>query len=218
LNKLFIKNLFLQCLLIVYIVFSVLLGISPLDRFGWFLENLLLVFFFGLLVWTYRFYRFSNLSYLLIAAFMMLHTIGAHYSYDTPFNQFLSPFFGNGRDNFDRIVHFTFGLLIAYPGFEFMRRIAGIMKIWTYFFTVIVILAMGAFYELIEMWISNIVAPGQGALFIGLQGDSWDTQHDISSAMYGAIITMVITAIVTHIINKKGSLDSNANTYQTSNL
>jgi uncharacterized membrane protein YjdF len=99
-----------------------------------------------------------------------------------------------------------------------MKRVVGILKIWTYFFTVIIILAMGAFYELIEMWVSNIVAPGQGALFIGLQGDSWDTQHDISSAMYGAIITMVITAIVTHSLNKKGNLDNHANTNQTSNL
>jgi putative membrane protein len=114
-------------------------------------------------------------------------------------------------------VHFTFGLLIAYPGFEFMRRVVGIMKVWSYFFTIIVILAMGAFYELIEIWISNIVAPGQGALFIGLQGDSWDTQHDISSAMYGAIITMVITAIVTHNINKKARFDYHANSSQTTN-
>jgi putative membrane protein len=217
LNKLFLENSFLKSLLIMYVVASILLGISPLDRFGWVLENLLLVFFFGIIIWTYRFYQFSNLSYLLIATFMMLHTIGAHYSYETPFNQFLNAFFGNGRDNFDRVVHFTFGLLIAYPGFEFIRRVVGIMKIWSYFFTVIVILAMGAFYELIEMWVSNIVAPGQGALFIGLQGDSWDTQHDISSAMYGAIITMVITAIVTLTLNKKARFDYHANSNQTTN-
>lgn len=204
-DKPFRQNRFLQVLLIGYLFISIGLGISPLDRFGWVLENLLLVFFFGLFVWTYRFYRFSNLSYLLITVFMMLHTVGAHYSYETPFNQFLNNFFGNGRDNFDRVVHFTFGLLIAYPGFEFMRRVVGIMKIWTYFFTVFVILAMGAFYELIEMWVSNFVAPGQGALFIGLQGDSWDTQHDISSAMYGAIIAMAVTYTIKHNFNKKAS-------------
>jgi putative membrane protein len=217
LDKPFQQNRFLQGMLISYIMISIGLGISPLDRFGWVLENLLLVFFFGLIIWTYRFYRFSNLSYLFIAAFMMLHTIGAHYSYETPFNQFLNTFFGNGRDNFDRVVHFTFGLLIAYPIFEFMRRVVGIMKIWSYFFTVFVILAMGAFYELIEMWVSNIVAPGQGVLFLGLQGDSWDAQHDMSSAMYGAIITMAITAIMKYYLNssanKKGRRNSHANTY-----
>jgi putative membrane protein len=83
--------------------------------------------------------------------------------------------------------------------------------------TPLVILAMGAFYELIEMWISNIVAPGQGALFIGLQGDSWDTQHDMSSALYGAMITMTLTAIISGSLTTKGKRDPNAHTYQTSN-
>lgn len=159
----------------------------PAGSFWLVVRKFVACFFFCLLIWTYRFYRFSNLSYLLIAAFMMLHTIGAHYSYETPFSPFLNNF----------------------------------LKIWTYFFTVFVILAMGAFYELIEMWVSNLVAPGQGALFIGLQGDSWDTQHDISSAMYGAIITMTVTAIVKYYLitsaKKKGRRNSHAYTYQTPN-
>jgi putative membrane protein len=202
-------------MLFVYILVSIALGISPLDRFGWVLENLLIVFFFIILVWTYRYYKFSNVSYCLIEILMMLHTVGAHYSYETPFNSFLNSFFGNGRDNFDRVVHFSFGLLIAYPSFEFIRRVVGAKKIWTYFMTALVILAMGAFYELIEMWVSNAVAPGQGDLFIGLQGDSWDTQHDMSSALYGVTITMAITAIMLRSLNKKGRRDPNAHTHQT---
>lgn len=66
---------------------------------------------------------------------------------------------------------------------------------WTYFISVMNILASGAFYELIEMWVAKIVAPEIGTLFLGTQGDPWDTQHDIEVAMYGAMIAMVFSCI-----------------------
>lgn len=53
---------------------------------------------------------------------------------------------------------------------------------WTYFHPAVIVLACGAYYELIEMWVANIVAPDIGILFLGTQGDPWDTQHDMELA------------------------------------
>lgn len=66
----------------------------------------------------------------------------------------------------------------------------------------IIILSFGAFYELIEMWVALIVAPEIGTLFLGTQGDPWDTQHDMEVALYGSVLAMIIIAISNRVIRK----------------
>jgi len=53
-----------------------------LDRQAWVLENILLVIFAGGLALTYRRLQFSSGSWVLLAGFVILHTIGAHYIYE----------------------------------------------------------------------------------------------------------------------------------------
>jgi len=51
-------------------------------------------------------------------------------------------------------------------------------------------------YELIE-WLSAVWFGGDlGTAFLGSQGDEWDAQKDMALASLGALITMVVTAIV----------------------
>jgi putative membrane protein len=100
---------------------------------------------------------------------------------------------------FDRIVHFCYGLLMAYPLREVMLRVVKLKGFWAYAFTVTILLATGAFYELIEMWAALIVAPEIGTLLLGTQGDPWDTQHDMAAALYGATMAMIITVLVKKI-------------------
>ena len=89
---------------------------KPLYPRDWLLENLLVFFYAALLIVTYRWFRFSNLSYALFTLFISLHLLGAHYTYsETPFGFWLQDWFGFERNHYDRIVHFCFGLLIAYP-------------------------------------------------------------------------------------------------------
>jgi putative membrane protein len=83
-----------------------------------------------------------------------------------------------------------------------------VMKIkggWTYFHPAVIVLACGAYYELIEMWVANIVAPDIGILFLGTQGDPWDTQHDVELALYGAVIAMLFTYLLNRLANKSTS-------------
>lgn len=188
----FSENYTLHIIILGYLVFWVIMSISPHNRNIWFLEHLLIFLFFGFLALTYYRFQFSNLSYAMIALFFALHTYGASYSYSTPFDAWIKGWVDLSRDYYDRIVHFSFGLLIVLPVYEFFSHVIKIPKKWIGFFSVITILAAGAFYELIEMWTTFIVAPELGTMFVGLQGDPWDSHHDMELAMYGAIITLVV--------------------------
>ena len=68
-------------LLALFLVAATLLGIAPLYRSDWALENAIAVLGVLVLVLTYKRLRFSNLSYALIFLFLMLHEVGAHYTY-----------------------------------------------------------------------------------------------------------------------------------------
>lgn len=196
-------NRLLQILLAGYSLFWMYMAIAPNNRFDWLLENLLIILFFVLFVVTYRFFQFSNLSYLLIAFFFVLHTYGAHYSYYTPVGTWLSETFDFHRDHYDRIVHFCFGLLMVHPIRELLLRIMMMKRGWSNLFSVIIVLAVSAFYELIEMWVALVAAPEIGVLFLGTQGDPWDAQHDIELAMYGSILTLALSAFVRWIADKR---------------
>ncbi|MDF2960067.1 MAG: hypothetical protein K0S39_1802 [Paenibacillus sp.] len=191
----FKSNRLLQAVLAAYTVFWAVMAIEPFNRFNWFLENLLVFATILVLAVTYRSFALSNWSYLLIAVFLSLHTFGANYSYNTtPLDSWLRELFHTERDGYDRIVHFSYGLLLAYPIRELFVRTVGQIGFWAYAMPVVFVLASGAFYELIEMWVAFIVAPEIGTLFLGTQGDPWDTQHDIELALYGAVIAMMLTA------------------------
>jgi putative membrane protein len=157
-----------------YASFWTYMAITPFNRFDWVLENLLIWLTLLVLIITYRWFSFQNVSYMLIALFLSLHTLGAHYSYSiAPLDEALKAVFGFHRDHYDRIVHFSFGLLLAYPIREFAIRVMRIKASWAYFQSSMFIVAAGAFYELIEMWVAMMVAPDIGWMFLGSQGDPW---------------------------------------------
>src|SRR5467141_379676 len=147
------------------------------------------------LVGTYRVFPLSDLSYLLIAAFLTLHAVGAHYTYsEVPFGFWIQRTFGFARNPFDRIVHFSFGLLMAYPIREVFLRVANARGFWAYYLPLDVTLAFSALYEIMEMVIATLVAPGTGDAGLGTQGAVWDPQKDMGLAALGALICMVATA------------------------
>jgi putative membrane protein len=170
------------------------MAVSPVDRSDWLLENLLALSLFAALLITYRWFQFSNLSYLLIALFMTLHAIGAHYTYSkVPFGFWLKEAFDLSRNHFDRIVHFAFGLLLAYPVREMLIRLAGVRGFWTYYMPISMMLALSAFFEVLESWVAQIVNPELGNAYLGTQGDVWDAQKDMTVAFGGALLTVLIT-------------------------
>ena len=193
----FSKNRLLVALAGWYAVVWVITAIAPLDRHDWFLENLLVAAALAILIGTYRIFPLSDLSYVLIAVFMTLHAIGAHYTYsEVPFGFWLKDTFGLARNPFDRIVHFSFGLFMAYPIREVFLRVANARGFWAYYLPLDVTLAFSALYEIMEMVVATMVAPGTGDAWLGTQGDVWDPQKDMGLAALGALLCMVITAAI----------------------
>ncbi|MCP5430795.1 MAG: DUF2238 domain-containing protein [Chromatiaceae bacterium] len=190
----FRDNRFLQLLLIWLGGLWIVTAIEPFDRRDWLLENLLVFIYGALLLLTYRRFAFSNLSYGLFGVFLSLHLIGAHYTYaETPFGFWLQDALGLSRNHYDRIVHFAFGLLIAYPFRELLLRVAGVKPRWSNLLAVIMVLGFSGFYEALEAVVAVAVSPELGAAYLGTQGDEWDAQKDTALAALGAIVAMAVT-------------------------
>jgi putative membrane protein len=190
----FSDNRPLQCMLLWLVMLWVVTAIAPFNRHDWLLENLLVFLYGFLLVITYRHFAFSNLSYGLFTVFLSLHLVGAHYTYaETPFGFWLQDLFDLERNHYDRIVHFSFGLLIAYPFRELLLRAAALRRSWSYLLSVALVLAFSNFYEIIEAIVAEIVSPELGSAYLGTQGDIWDAQKDSFVAFLGAVIAMAFT-------------------------
>src|SRR5579884_1635019 len=169
----------LQLLAAAYVIVWSLLAIDPVDRQDWLLENLLAVVFDALLALTYRRFSFSDLSYLLITLFMLLHAVGAHYTYaKVPFGFWLKDALDLTRNHFDRLVHLGFGLLLAYPAYEMFLRAARLTRRWALLCAALAVTSLSGLFEVIESWVAQIVTPALGAAYLGTQGDEWDAQKD----------------------------------------
>ena len=199
----FKDNVLLKSLIVVYALVWIITAISPSYRTDWVLENLLVVAFLPVLIFTYRIFPLSDLSYILIIIFMTLHAIGAHYTYaEVPLGYWLKDAFHLSRNHFDRVVHFSFGLLMAYPVREVFLRVASSRGFWAYYLPLDVTLAFSAVYEIIEMIVAKIVSSGAGDAYLGTQGDVWDSQMDMSCAAMGAVICMTTTALMRKVVHK----------------
>ena len=189
------KN-YLWMLAIVYFVWWVAMAISPYDRSDWVLENVLVVLAVGLLVSTYKSFPLSRVSYTCIFVFMMFHTLGSHYTYaKVPYEEWL-PFFAGGRNHFDRLVHFLYGLLLAYPIREMFLRIGNVRGFWGYFLPLDLTMSTSMLYELIEWGAAEFFGGELGAAYLGTQGDIWDAHKDMALAALGALIAMCVAALI----------------------
>jgi putative membrane protein len=181
----------LQALTFGYALLWSALAIAPKYRSDWLLENLLVFAFVGVLAATFTRFQFSNGAYLLFTVFLTLHAYGAHYTYaETPFGFWLRDAFGLSRNHYDRIVHFAFGLLLAVPMLELVRRLLQLRALWAYAITFLVMLSFSASYESLESWVARIVSPELGTAYLGTQGDQWDAQRDMDRAMTGTLAAL----------------------------
>ena len=179
-------------------------AVEPEYPEDWLLENLLVFLFVPIIVLAGRYFRLSNASYTLIVLFMALHLVGSHYTYsEAPFGYTLQRWFGADRNMYDRLVHFAFGLLLAYPMREMFLRVAKSGGFWGYWLPVELTLAFSAMYELVEWGVAAHVDPGAGMAFLGAQGDPWDAQKDMLLAAEGATITMLLVALASWVRERR---------------
>ncbi|MCP4392994.1 MAG: DUF2238 domain-containing protein [Alphaproteobacteria bacterium] len=192
-------------LLGLYLVFFVVLGISPYDRAVWFAENLPLVMIVAFLVTTFKSFRLSNISYVMMAVLLILHTIGGHYTFErVPFD-IVTDFFDFERNHFDRIAHFSVGFY-AFPIAEYLLRKNEIKSTWLlYTIPILVIFTVANVYEIIE-WLYAVSADAEaGIAFLGSQGDIWDAQKDMLADGLGSFAAMFVFWLYTLRMRRKSS-------------
>ena len=192
-------------LLAVLVILAIALGIAPHYRDDWLLENLLAAAGVLVLVLSARAFPLSNLSYSLLFVFLVLHSVGAHYTYsEVPYDEWfrvisgrtLNDVLGLERNHYDRLVHFAYGVLVAYPMRELFVRIADVRGFWGYVLPLDLVMATSVLYELIE-WGAAVVFGGDlGVAYLGTQGDPWDAQKDMLLATCGAALALGVTALV----------------------
>jgi putative membrane protein len=194
---------YLLILLGLFMLLAIPLGIAPLYRHDWMLENVLTVLAVVLLLSTSKFFPLSRVSYTLIFVFLCLHETGSHYTYaEVPYDRWWQSAFGYSlnealgfqRNNFDRLVHFLYGLLLAYPVREMFIRVADVKGFWSYFLPLDLTMSTSMLYELVEWGAAEMFGGDLGIAYLGIQGDVWDAHKDMALASVGALLAMLITA------------------------
>lgn len=189
----------------------VLLAINPSHRQDWALENFLSVCFVLLLIFTSKRFPLSRISYTLIFLFLLLHTLGAHYTYaEVPYDAWSVQWFGFSinealgfeRNHFDRVVHLLYGLLLAYPIREVFIRIADVKGFWGYFLPLDLTMSTSMLFELFEWAAAEVFGGDLGVAYLGTQGDVWDAHKDMLLASIGALIAMGFTAFLNHRLQR----------------
>ena len=182
----------LWCLIAFAIVWSGL-GIAPRYREDWVLENLPTFLGVPAAIWGFRRFRFSDRAYVQATLFLVLHTIGSHYTYsEVPAGFWARDLFGLARNHYDRFVHFAFGVLMLRPVRElgFWRGHPGRARELA--FSIAGIGLCSVLYEVVEWAVASIVDPAAGTAYLGTQGDEWDAQQDMALALAGATLAAAV--------------------------
>lgn len=143
--------------------------------------------FFG---WLWLHDKLSDRAWLQLTAFLLLHLYGAHSTYaNTEVGFWLRDALGLSRNHYDRIVHFSFGLLMVRPLCELLPQPSLGRELLV---ALAFVGAMSVAYEQIE-WITAVLSdPTAGVAFLGAQGDEWDAQKDVSCATLGSLVAAVV--------------------------
>lgn len=169
------------------------MGGNPVDPQNMVVANILPVLFVTLLVGFYPRMQFSCVSYALIAFFLTSHTIGSHYTYEqVPFGIWLENNLNLPRNHFDRIAHFGFGLLMAFPLDELFGKMANLSTRMRWYLVCMTLMGLAAFWEILESWGARILHPEMGLAYLGAQGDIWDPQKDMAATLSGVLIWILI--------------------------
>ncbi len=189
-------------MLVLFLIYWVYSGLTANNKIVWIADaafNLLLLLFLFI---TYKRYRLSRSSYLLIFLFLILAQIGITYNYElVPYNEWTVSLFGFHlndtlgfeRNHYDRFIHFCFGLLIYFPVFEVLKDVAGVKHAgWRHLFAFSFINAVSAIYEVIEYAGGMVIVGESYLLYQGMQGDMLDPPKDMAMALLGAVFAIGI--------------------------
>ena len=168
---------------------------SPRDRLTWWLEVLPAFVGYAVLAYTRSRFPFTSLVYILIFFHALILLVGGHYTYEhVPLFDWIRDAFHFSRNHFDRLGHFAQGFVPAMIAREVLLRRTPLKRgVWLFFLVTSVCLAISAAYELCE-WRVSVATGSAGDAFLGTQGDPWDTQEDMATALVGAVVAQLTLA------------------------
>ena len=180
----------LLCAFIVTIVWSL---IRPQDYFTWFLEVFPALIGIVIILALRNRFPFTPLVLTLLCIHAIILMVGGHYTYaEVPLGFWMEHAFDLARNDYDRIGHFAQGFVPAMVAREVLiRRDVVRSRGWLFFIVVAICLAISAAYELLE-WQVAIWSGSKGDAFLGTQGDVWDTQEDMATALAGSIVAQLV--------------------------
>ena len=192
-------------LLSVYLAWWCFLAISPWYRQDWLLENVLVFIGLPLAIFVHR--RLSDGALTALFVFFVLHSLGAHYTYEkvpydlwseAAFGISISDLLGLHRNHFDRLVHLLYGLLVT-PAFTQLLDAKIVMRGgWRYLIPITFMASHSALYEVIEWGAAAVFGGDLGQAYLGTQGDVWDAQKDTALALLGSLISVICLRLYQH--------------------
>lgn len=200
----FKENLLIKIYLLVFLLVWAYTFIFTTDVANWITENVLTILFIGGLSLSYRKFRFSDLSYTLIFVYILMHIYGAMYTYaENPLGYWIKDTLGLARNHYDRMVHFSFGFLLAYPMRDYFKNWFGWPAWVCWVLPVEITMSFSGVYEIIEWLVADVFFPAEGTAYLGTQGDVWDAQKDMGLAFSGAILIMLIASIAKRVTTRE---------------
>ncbi|PKM67615.1 MAG: DUF2238 domain-containing protein [Firmicutes bacterium HGW-Firmicutes-19] len=161
--------------------------------FGWILLSVPIIIVSMLFIFTYKRFTFTTLIYIIGFLWACLLMVGAKYTYTyVPIFDSLSEAFGLTRNYYDRVAHFAQGFVPFLIFREYLMR-KGILsnRKSTTLIVIGLVLAFSASWELLEYSTAELSGKSQ-SFILDMQGDIWDTQLDMLSAIIGAITSWLI--------------------------
>lgn len=147
-----------------------------------------------------------------LALFTLLHIIGARYIYSyVPYDEAIHQLFdfsinelmGATRNHYDRLVHFSFGLLLLPLFCQLVQRRIKCSTTVSIVIAWLLVQTGSMIYELFE-WLLTIVMTTEAANnYNGQQGDMWDAQKDMALALLGSTITAIGIFVQSNRLKRK---------------
>jgi len=197
-------------LLLVYALWWAWLAIAPTYRADWALENLLVLIALPVLAAVYR--DLSRGSLLAVFVFLLLHAVGAHYTYaEVPYDAWaralggfsINGVFGLERNHFDRLVHFLYGLLVTPAAVDLLRARIGLRGGWAFLIAFTFMAAQAGCYEILEWLAAEVFGGDLGQAYLGTQGDEWDSQKDSGLVVLGTVLALLALSLLRHRLRYK---------------
>lgn len=185
-HALIIANLALLALLVISFW-------NAFDRTTWLMEVFPIFIALPILWSSYRKFPLTSLLYFFIFLHACVLIVGGTYTYArVPLGFDIESWLHLSRNPYDKIGHFFQGFVPALVSREILIRgnyVQG--RRMLAFLVLCIVMFVSANYELIE-WASAL-AMGNGATdFLGTQGDPWDTQSDMFSALIGGSTALIL--------------------------